>query len=73
MTVLPFDVATAKVYGQLRAHLERTGQLLADADLQITATAIYHDLEVVTGNLRHFGRIPRIRVNQILFQSRQTD
>ena len=33
VTVLPYDVATARVYGELRARLEEAGQLLADADL----------------------------------------
>jgi len=71
VTVLPYDVATANVYGQIRAQLEDVGQMLADADLQIAATALYHDLELVTGNLRHFGRIDRLRINDILSQARQ--
>jgi predicted nucleic acid-binding protein len=72
VTILPYDAATARVYGKLRAQLEETGQLLADADLQIAATALYHDLELVTGNLRHFSRIDQLRINDILSQSRQT-
>ena len=73
VTVLPYDVATANVYGQLRAQLERIGQILADADLQIAATAIYHDLELVTGNLRHFSRIAQVRLNDVLFQARRAE
>src|SRR5690554_4583763 len=57
VTVLPYDVAVAKVFGELRASMEIAGTLLADADLQIAATAIHHELELVTGNLRHFERI----------------
>jgi tRNA(fMet)-specific endonuclease VapC len=64
-------VATARAYGKIRAQLEETGQMLADADLQIAATALYHDLELVTGNLRHFSRINQLRINDILFQARQ--
>ena len=71
VTVLPYDVATARVYGKIRARLEETGQMLADADLQIAATALYHDLEFVTGNLRHFSRIGQLRLNEILSQARQ--
>ena len=70
VTVLPYDVATAKVFGQIRAQLEEAGTILADADLQIAATAIYHDLELVTGNLRHFSRISDLRINSILADSR---
>jgi len=70
VTILPFDLATARVFGQIRADLERGGNILPDADLQIAATAVYHDLELVTGNLRHFTRIPNLRLNHILADSR---
>jgi hypothetical protein len=32
-------------------------------DLQIAATALHHDLELVTGHVRHFERIPDLRLN----------
>lgn len=57
--LLPYDVAVARVYGEIEAMLAGRGQRLADADLQIAATAIYHGLELVTGNVRHFQRVPR--------------
>ena len=68
--VLPFDIATAKVFGQIRARLEESGVILPDADIQIAATAIYHELELITGNLRHFSRIDDLKVNTILSDSR---
>jgi predicted nucleic acid-binding protein len=70
VTVLPFDSAVAEVYGLLSAELEEAGRVLADADLQIAATAVYHNLEIVTGNLRHFARISQLRCNPILVKSR---
>ncbi len=70
VTILPFDLSTARVFGQIRADLERDGNILPDADLQIAATALYHDLELVTGNLCHFQRIPNLRLNHILSDSR---
>ena len=71
LIVLPFDLETARVFGDLAGGLRRGGQRLADPDLQIAATAIQHDLELVTGNLRHFARVPRLRVERILERSRQ--
>ena len=70
VTALPYDVATAKVFGQIRAKLEASGTILPDADLQIAATAIYHDLELLSGNLRHFSRISKLKINSILADSR---
>jgi predicted nucleic acid-binding protein len=70
VTVLPYDTGTAKVFGKIRAFLEKAGAVLPDADLQIAATALGHGLELVTGNLRHFSRIDGLKLNTILTGSR---
>ncbi len=70
VTALPYDVATAKAFGKIRAQLEEAGNILPDADLQIAATAIYHGLELVSGNLRHFSRISKLELNSILVNAR---
>jgi len=70
VTVLPYDIGTAKIFGRIRAHLEKTGAVLPDADIQIAATALNHGLELVTGNLRHFSRIAGLKLHTILADSR---
>jgi tRNA(fMet)-specific endonuclease VapC len=60
-----------RVYGEVRARLESAGQPLADADLQIAATALQHDLELVTGSVRHFRRVPGLRLASILADTRR--
>lgn len=70
VTVLSYDAAAARVYGEIRARLEAAGRPLADADLQIAATALLHDLELVTGNVKHFGRVPRLRISTALAEAR---
>jgi len=72
VTALPYDVATAKVFGHIRAELETAGSILPDADLQIAATAIYHDLELVSGNIRHFARITELKIESILADARSS-
>jgi tRNA(fMet)-specific endonuclease VapC len=71
VTVLPFDVATARTFGEIRAELEKKGRPLPDADIQIAATAVYHRLELVTGNIRHFRRIPQLDLNLNLAEARR--
>ena len=71
VTALPYDISIAKIFGKIRAHLEETGTILPDADVQIAATAIGHNLELVTGNLRHFRRISDLKLNHILADSRR--
>lgn len=70
VTVLPYDIATARIFGQLRAHLEEGGILLPDADIQIAATAVHHGLHLVTGNVRHFRRIPGLQLEPTLADAR---
>ena len=70
VTVLPYDISIAKVIGKIRAYLEEIGTILPDADIQIAATAIGYDLELITGNLRHFNRISDLKLNNILANSR---
>ncbi len=71
LIMLPYSGETARLYGYIYAELERLGKPLAHADLQIAATAIEHGLELVTGNLRHFERVPDLRIQPILSLARQ--
>ena len=66
VTVLPYDISIAKVFGKIRAQLEEIGTILPDADIQIAATAIGYDLDLITGNLRHFSRISDLKLNNVL-------
>jgi predicted nucleic acid-binding protein len=70
VTVLAYDLEVARIYGALQAQLEAAGRVLADADLQIAATAVHHDLDLVTGNLRHFRRIRSLRLCTVLDEAR---
>ena len=49
-------------FGLLKAELEAAGTPLADADLLIAATALEHDMALVTGNTKHFARIPGLQL-----------
>jgi tRNA(fMet)-specific endonuclease VapC len=66
LTVLPFDEAAADIYGPLRAQLESAGQRLDEPDMRIASIALAHDLTLVTGNVRHFARIPGLAVENWL-------
>ncbi len=68
--VLRYRAAASDRRGRQGRRSEKGGQPLEDADLQIAATAIYHDLEIVTGNLKHFERIPGVRINRVLADAR---
>jgi predicted nucleic acid-binding protein len=66
LTILPFDADAAHYYGRVRALLERRGTPLAEADLRIASIALSRDLVMVTGNVRHFQRVPGLQVENWL-------
>jgi predicted nucleic acid-binding protein len=66
LTILPFEREDARVYGRLRASLERKGRPRFEPDLQIAAIALRNRLTVVTGNVRHFAGIPGLKVENWL-------
>lgn len=59
--VIPVDTAISRRFAELRAGLHQRGALFGDLDILIAATALEHDLELVTSNMRHFGRLPQLR------------
>ena len=52
----------AEAFAELRAFLRRRGEGLANFDLLIAATALRHDLTLLTFNRRHFARVPGLRL-----------
>jgi predicted nucleic acid-binding protein len=62
LEILAFDGACAEEYGRLRARLEQEGQRLGEADLMIAAIALEHSLTLVSGNVRHFARVPGLGI-----------
>lgn len=66
VAVLPVDEQAAVQYGRLRARLERAGRPLAGPDLWIAAVCLARDATLVTGNVKHFARVPGLRVENWL-------
>jgi len=65
-TILPFDFLAAKKYGEIRSFLEKQGTPLEHADLQIAAIALSRNMTLITGNIRHFKRVPNLKVEKWL-------
>jgi tRNA(fMet)-specific endonuclease VapC len=57
LVILDFNEAAARLYGQMRALLEKNGQRLSDLDLQIASIALAWNLALVTHNHDHFARL----------------
>ena len=66
VTILSFDRSAAEVHAEVRARLERLGTRLPEPDLRIAAIALVHSLTLITGSVRHFGRVPDLAVENWL-------
>jgi predicted nucleic acid-binding protein len=60
--VLPLNRSMLKTFARIRGKLRSHGQLIGDFDLLIAATALHHDLTLLTHNTRHFSRIPDLKL-----------
>jgi predicted nucleic acid-binding protein len=43
---------------------------LADADLQLAATALVHDLKLAVGSVKRIKRVPAVRISSVLTGAR---
>jgi tRNA(fMet)-specific endonuclease VapC len=60
--VLPLTDDIIVHAAELYALLYQQGQLISDADILIAATALQHNLVMVTENVNHFRRIPGLAI-----------
>jgi predicted nucleic acid-binding protein len=61
LPIVPISSAV-KTYARTRARLESEGIGLKDMDLFIAATALANGYTLVTHNVRHFSRIPGLKI-----------
>ena len=61
LEVLAFDAEAAGHFAEIRADLERKGQVIGPYDLMIAGHARSRGLVVVTGNLSEFSRVAGLR------------
>src|SRR5262249_34148027 len=66
LELLDFDQVCARKFGEVRGLLLSLGRPVNRVDLMIAATAIVHDLVVVTHNTRDFQDIPELRLEDWL-------
>lgn len=62
VTWLPITQAIAERGGMISAELRRKGRPCGNLDPLLAATALEHDLILVTRNVRHFEHIPKLQI-----------
>jgi tRNA(fMet)-specific endonuclease VapC len=67
LDVLPYDAKASQHYGQIKAALEKRGEIIGENDIHIAAHAISQGLILVTNNLREFKRVPNLALENWAF------
>lgn len=62
VTILPFDDEAADEFHHVRSLLPNAGSM----DMKIAAIAVSHDALLLTRNLKHFNKVPGLRVENWL-------
>ncbi|MBI5185284.1 MAG: type II toxin-antitoxin system VapC family toxin [Nitrospinae bacterium] len=62
LAVLPWDAKAADYYGEIRAVLEKNGNIIGNMDMLIAAHACSIKATLITNNMNEFSRIPGLRV-----------
>lgn len=61
--IIDITPAIMETFGEYKAMLSKSGLIIDDMDLMIAATAITHNFVLVTNNVKHFGRIEGLEVD----------
>ncbi len=60
--LLNLNLPIMEKFAEIRSYLHRRGELISDFDMLLGATALHHELTVLTYNKRHFERIPDLKL-----------
>jgi tRNA(fMet)-specific endonuclease VapC len=64
VAILPFNTPEAEKAAEIRVILKTQGQPIGAYDILIAATALQHQLTMVTANQREFDRVPDLQTER---------
>jgi tRNA(fMet)-specific endonuclease VapC len=62
LAILDWTNEVTRHYARIRSQLERSGEPIGNMDLLIASHAASEGMTVVTNNLKHFSRVPGLKV-----------
>ncbi len=60
--ILSLTEKSVKISAEIYSTLRKSGNILDDIDLLIAGIAIENDMTLITNNVKHFGRIPGLKI-----------
>lgn len=65
--IVPFGDGDTLIYASIRATLESHGNIIGPNDLIIAASVLSNNGILVTNNVREFGRVPGLKIENWVF------
>lgn len=62
--VYPFDLSAARIYARIWAYLTKRGVTIGAHDFMIASTAISFGFSVMTSDMRDYGKIKGLKVEE---------
>ena len=63
--LVSIDEEVSRIFARERGRLRAAGKIIGDLDLLIGATALRHDLTLLTNNLVHFERVEGLTIESV--------
>ena len=63
INIIPFELNHSKIYGEVRADLQKKGEMINELDIFIATIAMEKDLPIITRNTKHFDRIMKLTID----------
>lgn len=60
--IIQVTIDIAQNFSRIRKNLRKRGLLIDNMDLLIAATALEHNLILITNNTKHFSKIPELKI-----------
>ena len=66
LEIIPVSQELVEIFGLLKSNLEKKGKSIDDFDLILASTALSQNMVLVTNNEKHFKRIIRFRIRELV-------
>ena len=64
LDIISFNTNHGRIYGELKAKLQKRGSIINELDIFIAAIVLERDTRLITRNIRHFEKISGLKIEK---------
>jgi tRNA(fMet)-specific endonuclease VapC len=64
LDIISFNTNHGRIYGELKAKLQKRGTIINELDIFIAAIVLERDTRLITRNIRHFEKISGLKIEK---------